>query len=120
MVLACGVGAFQFGVAHVCNSCLFKVCLFLGAGSVIHAMHHEQDIRKMGGLFKKMPITSTTFLLATLGIIGFPGFSGFFSKDAILAAAWSGPFGSPILWFVGWVTAGFTAFYMLRLTWLCF
>lgn len=120
MVLACGVGAFQFGVAHVVTHAFFKACLFLGAGSVIHAMHHEQDIRKMGGLFKKMPITSTTFLLATLGIIGFPGFSGFFSKDAILAAAWSGPFGSPILWFVGWVTAGFTAFYMLRLTWLVF
>ncbi len=120
MVLACGVGAFQFGVAHVVTHAFFKACLFLGAGSVIHAMHHEQDIRKMGGLFKKMPITSTTFLLATLGIIGFPGFSGFFSKDAILAAAWSGPYGSPILWFVGWVTAGFTAFYMLRLTWLVF
>lgn len=120
MVLACGVGAFQFGVAHVVTHAFFKACLFLGAGSVIHAMHHEQDIRKMGGLFKKMPITATTFLLATLGIIGFPGFSGFFSKDAILAAAWAGPFGSPALWLVGWITAGFTAFYMLRLTWLVF
>lgn len=120
MVLACGVGAFQYGVSHVVTHAFFKACLFLGAGSVIHAMHHEQDIRKMGGLFKKMPITATTFLIATLAIIGFPGFSGFFSKDAILAAAWSGPFGNPIYWFVGWITAGFTAFYMLRLTWLVF
>ncbi|KAB8028446.1 NADH-quinone oxidoreductase subunit L [Fluviispira multicolorata] len=120
MVLACGVGAFQYGVSHVITHAFFKACLFLGAGSVIHAMHHEQDIRKMGGLFKKMPITSITFIIATLAIIGFPGFSGFFSKDAILAAAWSGPFGNPILWFVGWITAGFTAFYMLRLTWLVF
>ncbi len=120
MVLACGVGAFQYGVAHVVTHAFFKACLFLGAGSVIHAMHHEQDIRKMGGLFKKMPITSATFMIATLAIIGFPGFSGFFSKDAILAAAWSGPFGSPILWLIGWITAGFTAFYMLRLTWLVF
>lgn len=120
MVLACGVGAFQYGVAHVVTHAFFKACLFLGAGSVIHAMHHEQDIRKMGGLFKKMPITSITFLIATLAIIGFPGFSGFFSKDAILAAAWSGPYGSPIFWFIGWITAGFTAFYMLRLTWLVF
>ncbi len=120
MVLACGVGAFQYGVSHVITHAFFKACLFLGAGSVIHAMHHEQDIRKMGGLFKRMPITSITFIIATLAIIGFPGFSGFFSKDAILAAAWSGPFGNPILWFVGWITAGFTAFYMLRLTWLVF
>jgi len=120
MVMACGVGAFQYGVSHVVTHAFFKACLFLGAGSVIHALHHEQDIRKMGGLFKKMPITSVTFLIATLAIIGFPGFSGFFSKDAILAAAWAGPFGSPILWLVGWVTAGFTAFYMLRLTWLVF
>lgn len=120
MVLACGVGAFQYGVAHVVTHAFFKACLFLGAGSVIHAMHHEQDIRKMGGLFKKMPITSMTFVIATLAIIGFPGFSGFFSKDAILASAWSGPYGHPILWAVGVVTAGFTAFYMLRLTWLVF
>lgn len=120
MVLACGVGAFQYGVSHVVTHAFFKACLFLGAGSVIHAMHHEQDIRKMGGLFKKMPITSTTFLIATLAIIGFPGFSGFFSKDAILSAAWSAPFGSPIFWFIGWLTAGLTAFYMLRLTFLVF
>lgn len=120
MVLACGVGAFQYGVSHVITHAFFKACLFLGAGSVIHALHHEQDIRNMGGLFKKMPITALTFILATLAIIGFPGFSGFFSKDAILAAAWSGPYGHPALWLVGFLTAGLTAFYMLRLTWLVF
>lgn len=120
MVLACGVGEFQYGVAHVMTHAFFKACLFLGAGSVIHALHHEQDIRKMGGLFKKMPITGTTFVIATLAIIGFPGFSGFFTKDSILSAAWGGPFGHPLLWLVGFVTAGMTAFYMLRLTWLVF
>lgn len=120
MVLACGVGLFQYGVAHVMTHAFFKACLFLGAGSVIYALHHEQDIRHMGGLFKKMPVTAVTFLLATLAIIGFPGFSGFFSKDAILAAAWTGPFGHPAFWVVGVVTAGLTAFYMLRLTYLVF
>ena len=120
MVLACGVGAFQYGVAHVMTHAFFKACLFLGAGSVIHAMHHEQDIRKMGGLIKKMPITSVTFILATLAIIGFPGFSGFFSKDAILLNAWTGPFGHPIFWVVGVITAALTSFYMLRLTVLVF
>lgn len=120
MVLACGVGAFSFGVAHVVTHAFFKACLFLGAGSVIHALHHEQDIRKMGGLIKRMPITGATFVLATLAIIGFPGFSGFFTKDAILGAAWEGPFGHPALWAVGFVTAGLTAFYMVRLTWLVF
>lgn len=120
MVLACGVGAFQYGVAHVMTHAFFKACLFLGAGSVIHAMHHEQDIRNMGGLYKKMPVTCMTFVIATLAIIGFPGFSGFFSKDAILAAAWSGPYGHPALWAIGFLTAGLTAFYMLRLTWLVF
>lgn len=120
MVLACGVGLFQYGVAHVMIHAFFKACLFLGAGSVIYALHHEQDIRHMGGLFKKMPVTAVTFLLATLAIIGFPGFSGFFSKDAILAAAWTGPFGHPAFWFVGVITAGLTAFYMVRLTYLVF
>jgi NADH-quinone oxidoreductase subunit L len=120
MVMACGVGEFQYGVAHVMTHAFFKACLFLGAGSVIHALHHEQNIYKMGGLLKKMPITGTTFIIATLAIIGFPGFSGFFSKDAILSAAWGGTYGHPILWAVGAITAGLTAFYMLRLTWLVF
>lgn len=120
MVLACGVGAFQFGIAHLMTHAFFKALLFLGAGSVIHAMHHEQDIRKMGGLIKKLPITGWTFVIGTLAIIGFPGFSGFFSKDEILHSAWAGPFGHPFFWVVGVVAAGCTSFYMVRLTYLVF
>lgn len=120
MVLGCGVGAFQFGVAHLMTHAFFKALLFLGAGSVIHAMHHEQDIRKMGGLIKKMPITGWTFVIGTLAIIGFPGFSGFFSKDEILYYAWSGSFGHPLLWAVGALAAACTSFYMVRLTYLVF
>lgn len=120
MVLACGVGAFDYGVAHVITHAFFKACLFLGAGSVIYALHHEQDIRNMGGLFKKMPITSVTFLISVFAIIGLPPFSGFFTKDAILASAWGGPYGHPILWVIGACTAALTAFYMLRLTVLVF
>jgi NADH-quinone oxidoreductase subunit L len=120
MVLGCGVGAFQYGVAHLMTHAFFKALLFLGAGSVIHAMHHEQDIRKMGGLIKKLPITGWTFVIGTLAIIGFPGFSGFFSKDEILYYAWSGPFGHPIFWVVGVLAAACTSFYMVRLTYLTF
>ena len=120
MVLGCGVGAFQFGVAHLMTHAFFKALLFLGAGSVIHAMHHEQDIRKMGGLIKKMPVTGWTFVIGTLAIIGFPGFSGFFSKDEILYYAWSGSFGHPMLWAVGALAAACTSFYMVRLTYLVF
>lgn len=120
MVLGCGVGAFQYGVAHLMTHAFFKALLFLGAGSVIHAMHHEQDIRKMGGLIKKMPVTGWTFVIGTLAIIGFPGFSGFFSKDEILYYAWSGSFGHPMLWAVGALAAACTSFYMVRLTYLVF
>lgn len=120
MVLACGVGAFQYGVAHLMTHAFFKALLFLGAGSVIHAMHHEQDIRKMGGLIKQLPITGWTFVVGTLAIIGFPGFSGFFSKDEILFYAWTGPFGSPVFWVVGALAAACTSFYMVRLTYLVF
>ncbi|NBO37725.1 NADH-quinone oxidoreductase subunit L [bacterium] len=120
MVLGCGVGAFQFGVAHLMTHAFFKALLFLGAGSVIHAMHHEQDIRKMGGLIKKMPITGWTFVIGTLAIIGFPGLSGFFSKDEILYNAWTGPFGHPLLWALGAGAAACTSFYMVRLTYLVF
>jgi len=119
-VLGCGVGAFQFGVAHLMTHAFFKALLFLGAGSVIHAMHHEQDIRKMGGLIKKMPITGWTFVIGTLAIIGFPGLSGFFSKDEILYYAWSGTFGHPLLWASGAAAAACTSFYMVRLTYLVF
>lgn len=120
MVLACGVGAFQYGVAHLMTHAFFKALLFLGAGSVIHAMHHEQDIRKMGGLISKLPITGWTFVVGTLAIIGFPGFSGFFSKDEILYYAWTGTFGHPALWAAGALAAACTSFYMVRLTVLVF
>ncbi len=120
MVLACGVGAFQYGVAHLMTHAFFKALLFLGAGSVIHALHHEQDLRKMGGLIRKMPITGWTFVIGTLAIIGFPGLSGFFSKDEILYYAWTGSYGHPILWGVGALAAACTSFYMVRLTALVF
>ncbi len=112
MFLGLGVGAYTGAVFHVMTHAFFKALLFLGAGSVIHAMHHEQDIRNMGGLKKKLPITHLTFLLGCIAISGIPPFSGFFSKDEILAAAYAH---SPIYWGVGAVTAGLTAFYMFRL-----
>lgn len=120
MVLGCGVGAFQYGVAHLITHAFFKALMFLGAGSVIYAMHHEQDIRKMGGLIKRMPITGWTFVIGTLAIIGFPGFSGFFSKDEILYYAFTGTFGHPIYWMIGALAATCTSFYMVRLTYLVF
>jgi NADH-quinone oxidoreductase subunit L len=112
MFLGLGVGAYTGAVFHVMTHAFFKALLFLGAGSVIHAMHHEQDIRNMGGLRKKLPITHITFLLCCIAIAGIPGFSGFFSKDEILAAAYAK---NPIYWYVGVFTAGLTAFYMFRL-----
>ena len=111
MFLGLGVGAYTGAVFHVMTHAFFKALLFLGAGSVIHAMH-EQDIRKMGGLKKFMPITHITFLLACLAIAGIPPFSGFFSKDEILAAAYEK---NPIYYVIGAVTALMTAFYMFRL-----
>jgi NADH-quinone oxidoreductase subunit L len=117
MFLALGVGAYTGAVFHVMTHAFFKALLFLGAGSVIHAMSGEQDIRKMGGLKKYIPITQMTFLVGTLAISGFPGFSGFFSKDEILAHAWEH---NKILWFVGVLTAGMTTFYMFRLYFLTF
>ena len=120
MVLACGVGAFEYAVGHVITHAFFKAALFLGAGAVIHVLHEEQDIRHMGGLFKKMPITGTVFIIATLAIIGLPPFAGFFSKDAILAAALSFPQYGLTFWILGVVTAAFTSFYMVRLTTLVF
>jgi NADH-quinone oxidoreductase subunit L len=112
MFLGLGVGAYTGAVFHVMTHAFFKALLFLGAGSVIHAMHHEQDIRKMGGLKKHLPITHITFLLACIAISGIPPFSGFFSKDEILAAAFAK---NPIYWGIGVATAGLTAFYMFRL-----
>jgi NADH-quinone oxidoreductase subunit L len=112
MFLGLGVGAYSGAVFHVITHAFFKALLFLGAGSVIHAMHHEQDIRKMGGLKAKLPITHLTFLLGCIAIAGVPPFSGFFSKDEILAAAFAK---SPIYWALGVIGAAMTAFYMFRL-----
>jgi NADH-quinone oxidoreductase subunit L len=120
MFLACGVGAFAAGIFHVMTHAFFKALLFLGAGSVIHALGGEQDMRKMGGLRRKIPITFATFVVATLAISGIPGFAGFFSKDEILWQAFSSPYGHRLLWFVGWATAGLTAFYMFRLLFMTF
>ena len=112
MFLGLGVGAYSGAVFHVITHAFFKALLFLAAGSVIHAMHHEQDIRKMGGLKSKLPITHLTFLIGCIAIAGVPPFSGFFSKDEILAAAYAK---NPIYWFLGVVGAAMTAFYMFRL-----
>ncbi|MGB8190539.1 MAG: NADH-quinone oxidoreductase subunit L [Chitinophagaceae bacterium] len=117
MFLGLGVGAYTGAVFHVMTHAFFKALLFLGAGSVIHAMHHEQDIRKMGGLKKYLPITHITFLLACLAIAGIPPFSGFFSKDEILIAAYAR---DPILYWIGLGGALLTAFYMFRLYALTF
>jgi NADH-quinone oxidoreductase subunit L len=120
MFLACGVGAFGAGVFHLMTHAFFKALLFLGAGSVIHALSGEQDMRKMGALWNRVPITARTMLVATLAISGAPLFSGFFSKDEILWKAFSSPYGSVLLWGVGVATAGLTAFYMFRLFFLTF
>jgi len=112
MFLACGVGAFVAGMFHVLTHAFFKACLFLGAGSVMHAMSGEIDMRKMGGLKRKLPVTYATFLIATLAISGIPPLAGFFSKDAILTAVFGA--GRPVLFGLGLFTAGLTAFYMFR------
>ena len=117
MFLALGVGAFAAGIFHLMTHAFFKALLFLGAGSVIHAMSGEQDIRKMGGLWQKIPITARTFGVATLAIAGIFPFAGFFSKDEILGQAFDRFF---LLWVVGFITAGMTAFYMFRLFFLTF
>lgn len=117
MFLGLGVGAYTGAVFHVATHAFFKALLFLGAGSVIHAMHHEQDIRNMGGLKKYLPITHLTFLLGTIAISGLPPFSGFFSKDEILARAYEH---HEFLWLLGILTSMMTAFYMFRLYYLTF
>jgi NADH-quinone oxidoreductase subunit L len=117
MFLALGVGAFAAGIFHLMTHAFFKALLFLGAGSVIHAMSGEQDIQKMGGLWNRIPVTAKTFAVATLAIAGIPPLAGFFSKDEILGRAFDRYFS---LWLVGFVTAGLTAFYMFRLLFLTF
>ncbi len=120
MFLALGVGAFAVGIFHLVTHAFFKALLFLGAGSVIHAMHHEQDMREMGGLRAHMPITHATMLVGGLALAGIPIFAGFFSKDEILFEAWAGPFGSPLFWVLGALTAVITGLYMFRLLYLTF
>src|SRR5437763_15072328 len=121
MFLALGVGAFAAGVFHVFTHAFFKALLFLGSGSVIHAMSGEQDMRKMGALRKKIPVTFWTMLIATLAIAGLPPLAGFFSKDEILWQAWTSDHSAyKLLWVIGWVTAAMTAFYMFRLITLTF
>lgn len=117
MFLGLGVGAFSSSVFHVTTHAFFKALLFLGAGSVIHAMGGEQDIRRMGGLSKHLKWTYLTFLIGTIAISGVPPFSGFFSKDEILAHAYEH---SPLLWFFGMAASMLTAFYMFRLLFLTF
>jgi NADH-quinone oxidoreductase subunit L len=118
MFLACGVGAYVAGMFHVLTHAFFKACLFLGSGAVIHALGGEQDVRRMGGLAPRLPVTYRTFLVATLALSGIPPLAGFFSKDAILAATFAAH--RPILFAIGLVTAGLTAFYMFRLVSLTF
>ncbi len=121
MFLAVGVGAYHAALFHVLTHAFFKALLFLGSGSVIHAMGGEQDMQKMGGLRRHLPVTYRTFVIGSLALAGIPVFAGFFSKDEILAAAAAS--GMPLhwlFWAVGWVTAGLTAFYMFRAVHLTF
>jgi NADH-quinone oxidoreductase subunit L len=120
MFLAVGVGAFSAAIFHLFTDAFFKACLFLGSGSVSHALDGEQDMRKMGGLKAYLPITYWTYVVATLGIAGAPFTAGFFSKDLILWQVYSSPRGSNGLWFIGWLTAGLTALYMFRQLFLVF
>ena len=120
MFAALGVGAVAAGIFHLMTHAFFKALLFLGSGSVITALHHEQDMRNMGGLKKYLPITCATMWIATLAIAGVPGLAGFFSKDEILWRSFSNPNGHLLIWLVGIVVAGMTAFYMMRMMFLTF
>jgi len=120
MFMACGVGAFSAGVFHLMTHAFFKGLLFLAAGSVIHAVGGEQDMRKMGGLRSYIPVTFGTMFIATLAIAGIPPFAGFWSKDEILWQAYSSDHGSWVFWLIGVVTAFITSFYMFRLLFMTF
>jgi NADH-quinone oxidoreductase subunit L len=120
MFLALGVGAYSAGIFHLYTHAYFKALLFLGSGSVIHALHDEQNMQKMGGLKKYMPITYAVFIIATLSITGIPFFSGFFSKDEILWRAYLGGDLGKFLWFLAAFAALLTAFYSWRLIFLTF
>ena len=121
MFFACGVGAYSVGIFHLYTHAFFKALLFLGAGSVIHAMSGEQDMRKMGGIWDKVKVTYAVMWIGTLALVGFPGTAGFFSKDAVLEAAWAShnPFHLYAFW-LGFLAAILTAFYSGRLIWLTF
>jgi NADH-quinone oxidoreductase subunit L len=118
MIMGVGVGAYQAGVLHFFTHAFFKAELFLTSGLIIHALHDEQDVRKMGGLARRMPFAFYAMLIGTLAIIGFPGFSGYFSKDAIIYAMLER--NHPLLYVAGAVTAGITAYYMFRMIFLTF
>ena len=118
MNMGVGVGAYQAGILHFFTHAFFKAQLFLAAGVVIHALHDEQDVRKMGGLGKKMPLAFWAMTIGTLAIIGFPPFSGFYSKDAVIYGALER--GYPLLSLIGVVTAGITAYYMCRMLFVTF
>ncbi len=120
MFLACGVAAYSAGIFHLMTHAFFKALLFLGAGSVIHAVGGEQDMRRMGGLRKLIPVTFWVVTIATIAIAGIPPFSGFFSKDEILGAVFHSPYGGPVIWAIGVLTAGLTSFYMFRLWFMTF
>jgi len=117
MFMACGVAAYSAGIFHLMTHAFFKALLFLAAGSVIHALGGEQDMRYMGGLRNKIPVTFWTMTVATFAIAGFPPLAGFFSKDEILFQAWER---SKVLWALGLITAGITSFYMFRLWFMTF
>ncbi len=118
MIMGVGVGAYQAGVLHFFTHAFFKAQLFLTAGLIIHALHDEQDVRKMGGLRERMPLAFWAMLTGTLAIIGFPFFSGFYSKDAVIYGTLE--HGHPILYFAGMLTAGLTAYYMFRMIFITF
>jgi len=117
MFMACGVAAYSAGIFHLMTHAFFKGLLFLAAGSVIHAVGGEQDMRKMGGLKQYIPVTFLTMGTATLAIAGIPPFAGFFSKDEILLRAYQA---NPVYWVIGLFTAFLTSFYMFRLMFMTF
>ncbi len=120
MFLAVGIGMFGLGMFHLMTHAFFKALLFLSAGSVIHGMSGEQDIRKMGGLMAIMPLTFISFLIGSLSLIGFPLTSGYFSKEAIIISAWHAPMGNIFFWGLAVVTAGLTGFYSFRIFFFAF